>query len=29
MSNVVSVIRELVGVQCFNCYEGVGGYPML
>ena len=29
MSNVVSVTREWVGVQCFKCYEGVGGCPML
>ena len=29
MSNVVSVIREWVGVQCCKHYEGVGGCPML
>ena len=29
MSNVVSVTRECVGVQCCKCYEGVGGCPML
>ena len=29
MSNVVSVTREWVGVQCCKCYEVVGGCPML
>ena len=29
MSNVVSVTREWVGVQCCKLYDGVGGCPML
>ena len=29
MSNVVSIAREWVGVQCCKHYEGVGGCPML